>query len=87
MKAITQRQNLKSGFTLYPDTLECIDAPAPRSGQTQSGYGNRLPMPYKVMYLGKWRRVYAICYSNCATLYIRDNEAQNGRVIIDIEKD
>lgn len=38
--------------------------------RSRSGYGNRLPSAYMVSYCGKWRRVYAICYSNCATLYI-----------------
>ena len=38
--------------------------------QTATGYGSRLNTGYKVMYAGKLRRVYAICYSNCASYYV-----------------
>ena len=38
--------------------------------QTTSGYGNKLVTPYKVHYQGRMRRVYAICHSNVASLYI-----------------
>lgn len=44
----------------------------PRSGQTHTGYGRRLPTAYMVQLPGspRWRRVYACCYSNTATLYV-----------------
>lgn len=42
---------------------------APRN-RNVSGYGNRIPCPYLVRYLGRWRRVYCVCYSNVGTLYI-----------------
>ena len=38
--------------------------------QTASGYGNKLTTPYKAKYNGRLYRVYAICYSNCASNYI-----------------
>ena len=38
--------------------------------QTTSGYGNKLTTPYKVNYEGRLRRVYAVCHSNVASLYI-----------------
>lgn len=37
---------------------------------TATGYGARIPTRYMVRFNGKWRRVYARCYSNNATLYI-----------------
>ena len=46
--------------------------PAPLSGQTATGYGNRIPCNQMVIDLQTKRhyRVYAICYSNCASLYV-----------------
>lgn len=38
--------------------------------QTASGYGRKLTTPYKVEYMGKKRRVYALCFSNVASLYV-----------------
>ena len=38
--------------------------------QTATGYGSRLNTGYKVLYAGKLRRVYAVCYSNNASLYV-----------------
>ena len=36
-----------------------------------SGYGSKLPTPYMIKFRNKWRRVYAICWSNCSTQYIK----------------
>jgi len=38
--------------------------------QTASGYGSKLNTGYKVLYSGKWYRLYAHCYSNNGTTYI-----------------
>lgn len=46
-----------------------------------SGYGSRLPTPYMVWHKGRWRRVYAICWSNAATLYIGKGDS---KIIVDI---
>ena len=35
-----------------------------------NGYGSKIPTSYRVKLAGRWRRVYAICYSNAATLYV-----------------
>lgn len=48
--------------------------PAPRSGQTRTGYGSKLPTEHMVHFEGRWRRVYAICYSNAASHYILDRD-------------
>jgi hypothetical protein len=47
-----------------------VDATAPRSGQTVSGYGGKLPTAYRLTYYGRNRRVYAMCYGNSASLYV-----------------
>ncbi len=38
--------------------------------ETPTGYGNKLTTPYKVLYKGRLRRVYASCFSNVSTMYI-----------------
>lgn len=51
----------------------CADAretERPRSGETVTGYGSKLPTHYMVKHNGKWRRVYAACYGNAASFYI-----------------
>lgn len=42
----------------------------PRSGRTASGYGSKLPTSYMLRVGNRWRRVYAICWSNVSTCYI-----------------
>ena len=37
---------------------------------TASGYGSKIPTSRQVYFEGRWRRVYARCYSNCATYFI-----------------
>lgn len=49
---------------------EIKETDSPRSGQTATGYGAKLPTPYMVKYNGRWRRVYAACYGNAASHYI-----------------
>lgn len=36
-----------------------------------TGYGNRIPTSRMIKVAGRWHRVYAIMYSNAASLYIR----------------
>lgn len=45
--------------------------PAPRTGQTVSGYGRSIPTMYELRYEGRWHRVYMMCYSNVGTAYIK----------------
>lgn len=44
---------------------------APRSGQTVTGYGPKIPTRYELRYGGRWHRVYMMQYSNSGTPYIR----------------
>ena len=48
--------------------------------QTASGYGAKLVTPYKVLYDGKLRRVYRMCFSNIGSLYVMQGK---NKVIID----
>ena len=52
----------------------------PRSGQTTSGYGSKLPTRYMLHIGDRWRRVYAICWSNVSTCYIIKN---GERIVVD----
>lgn len=56
----------------------------PRHGINASGYGCKIPTQYMVKYNGRWRRVYAICYSNAATLFI--GRKYTGLITVDIER-
>lgn len=41
-----------------------------------TGYGNKIPMPFKVKLANnRWYRVYAKCCSNAASFYIRTKHA------------
>lgn len=51
-----------------------VDDSAPRSGQTVTGYGGRIPTRYRLKGTdNRIRRVYAMCYGNSATFFIRAN--------------
>jgi len=41
---------------------------------TASGYGGQIPTRYKVKWEGRWRRVYAACYGNASTLYLKQGK-------------
>jgi hypothetical protein len=65
------------------DEVPCEAKPGPRSGNTQSGYGSRIPTDYIVKYLGRWHRVYCRIFSNIGTTYIRSRGEQ---ILVDIER-
>ena len=37
---------------------------------TASGYGKKIPTRHMVHYEGRWRRVYAACFSNACTTFV-----------------
>jgi hypothetical protein len=37
---------------------------------TRTGYGSKIPSPYKVFYKGVWRRIYCTVYGNSGTSWI-----------------
>lgn len=47
-----------------------VSAPRLRSGQNAQGYGRKIALDHAVYFDGRWRRVYAACYSNAGTAYI-----------------
>ena len=50
--------------------VRTFEKPAPLC-YSRSGYGNRLPTSHCICIGRRWYRVYAICYSNVSTFYIR----------------
>lgn len=61
----------------YTDPKKVIalaqDLQRPRH-RSATGYGSKMPTPYRVMLSDKrWRRVYAICYGNAASVYVNSN--------------
>lgn len=42
----------------------------PRSGQTRSGYGGRLPTAWQLRIGGRWYRVRIMCWSNTGSAYV-----------------
>lgn len=66
---------------------DCIEAPLQHHtlglSYTATGYGDKLPTPYKVHYKNRWYRVYSICYSNVSTEYVLINKA---RALVDINQ-
>lgn len=48
--------------------------------RSQFGYGARISTRYMVQINRRWRRVYAYCWANCATLYIGPSLAE-GQII------
>lgn len=82
---------LQHGTDTGPFRTEAVDVketPAPRS-RSATGYGSRLPTGYMVRAReagARWRRVYAICWSNAATFYIDGFRGESTRVIVQICK-
>lgn len=42
----------------------------PPASRSVTGYGSKLPTPYRVRYGNRWRRVYAMCFGNAGSIYI-----------------
>lgn len=56
----------------YPPVAECVrDDSRPFVNPYATGYGSRIPTPYSVRLEGarRWRRVWAMSYSNVAVYY------------------
>ena len=67
--------------TIY-ETVEVFKRDAPASGQPVTGYGKRIPTGWMVRWGSRNYRVYAVCYSNVASYYIRSN---GNRIFLDLE--
>ena len=71
------------GIGVERETLTAVNRMVtytPQSGRTTSGYGSKLPTRYMLHIGSRWRRVYAICWSNVATYYIIKN---GERIVVD----
>lgn len=51
------------------DEFTIFTAAAPKF-YSRTGYGSKIPTQYMVRFGGREYRVYAICFSNCASHYI-----------------
>lgn len=80
-------QHGKFGGPYRTESVPVKEVEAPRSGQTRSGYGGRVPTGHMVQWRGQWRRVYCMIYSNSGTFYIRstDPDADDGRICVRID--
>lgn len=62
------------------DDIPLIDAPLPHHDRglqyTASGYGAKIPTRYKVRLNGRLYRVYATCYGNAASNWIKAGGTQ-----------
>lgn len=85
-------QHGKAGGPYRTESVQIEERPMPHHdaglSYTASGYGARIPTPYMVKWLGRWRRVYAACFSNVASYYIRTSaDSDNGgRIFVSIER-
>lgn len=63
---------MKSWATGQHFSADLIETPLPKTGQTATGYGAKIPSPYKVKLKGngRWYRVYIACFGNASTAYI-----------------
>lgn len=68
--AATQKHN--AGDPLHSNRqVRAKQTEAPRH-YSATGYGRKIQTSYMVWINGRWRRVYAYCFSNAASLYIGD---------------
>ena len=80
-------QHGKAGGPYRTELVQIEERPMPHHANprltlTASGYGARIPTPYMLKWLGRWRRVYAACFSNVASHYIRISaDSDNGGLI------
>lgn len=68
--------NVDTGISTERETLIAVKRRktyTPHYGRTASGYGSKLPTCYMLHVGNRWRRVYAICWSNVSTYYIIKN--------------
>ena len=47
---------------------------------TSTGYGSKIPTSYKIKVAGRWYRIYARVFSNCATHYIARGKVEKGHI-------
>lgn len=79
LKATLSLRDSITHEVLSTEDVIAVRDDAPPVARTISGYGNKLPTPYRVHLANRWHRVYARCWSNVATHYINsDRLAKTG---------
>lgn len=68
--AISDCTQYRALLEYIPDTWKVIKTAFTPRNYSRTGYGNKLPTQYLVNDGKINRRVYAICYSNCASFYV-----------------
>lgn len=88
MKAYLQHGRGTQG-PFRTESVQCIDSPMTFHklglSYTQSGYGSKIPTPYKVLFEGRWHRVYCKIYSNIGVNYIVSRHGDDGTISVDLE--
>lgn len=74
------RHGLGTQGPFCDETVDHKETKAP-SFYSASGYGSKIPTRHMVKWRNKWRRVYAICWSNVSTLYIKHGK---DRIILNL---
>lgn len=83
LKATLSLRDAITHEILSTEDVIAVRDDAPPTARTVSGYGSKLPTPYRVHLANRWHRVYARCYSNAATHYIHsDKWAKTGVNIV-----
>ena len=53
------------------DTFQLVRTETAPRNTRRDGYGEKIPCPYMIRFGTRLYRVYAICWSNCASHYIQ----------------
>lgn len=53
-----------------PAKIDELEWQSTGKSYTVSGYGIKIPTPYKVLHKNRWKRVYCRIFSNIGSLYI-----------------
>jgi hypothetical protein len=79
--AYIQHGNIGGPYkTVMADGVQ-VDANS-RKNPYATGYGRKVPTRYKVLYRGRWYRVYCMVYANSGTEYIVFNKTETKVEII-----
>ena len=83
LKATLSLRDSITHEVLSTEDVVAVRDDQPPMARTLSGYGHKLPTPYRVHLANRWYRVYARCWSNCSTYYLHSERwAKTGVNII-----
>ncbi|MFU3805811.1 hypothetical protein ACM7G9_09110 [Pseudomonas aeruginosa] len=91
MELTAYLQHGKAGGPYRTERVPVMEQPAEMvpAVRSRTGYGKDLPTPYLIDWEGRRRRVYAVCFSNVASFYIRTNRDTDngGRIFVTIDRE